>query len=53
MVLGLCKVIGEHSSKNMVGVLLDLFRDYKISGSISYFMADNAESNNMCIKVIL
>lgn len=53
MVLGLREVIGEHSGENMAGVLLDLFRDYKISGSIGYFMADNAESNDTCIEAIL
>jgi hypothetical protein len=37
----------------MAGVLIDLFRDYGIAGNIGYFMADNAESNNICIDAVL
>jgi len=37
----------------MAGVLIDLFQDYKISGNIGYFMANNAESNNTYINTIL
>ena len=53
VVLRLCEIIGEHTSKNIAGVLIDLFRDYRIVGNIRYFMANNAELNNMCIDVIL
>jgi len=53
VVLGLREIIGEHTGKNMAGVLIDLFRDYGIAGNIGYFIADNAELNNTCIKAIL
>ena len=53
VVLGLCEIIGKYTSKNIAGVLIDLFRDYKIVGNIRYFIADNAELNDTCIDVIL
>ena len=37
----------------MAAVLLEVFKDYKISGNIGYFMADNADSNDTCIDAIL
>ena len=37
----------------MAGVLIDLFRDYRIAGNIGYFIADNAELNNIYINAIL
>ena len=37
----------------MAAVLLKIFKDYGISGNIGYFMADNAELNDTCIKAIL
>ena len=53
VVLGLCEIIGEYTGKNMAGVLIDLFRDYRIVGNIRYFIADNAELNDTCINAIL
>jgi len=53
VILGLRKIIGEHTGENMAGVLIDLFRDYRIVGNIGYFIADNAELNDMCIDAIL
>ena len=53
VVFRLCKIIGKYTGENMAGVLIDLFRDYRIVGNIGYFIADNAELNNMCIDVIL
>jgi hypothetical protein len=53
VVLRLCKIIGKHTSKNMAGVLIDLFRDYRIVGNIRYFIANNTELNNTCIDAIL
>jgi len=52
-ILGLYKVINKHISKNMAAVLLKIFKDYKISNNIGYFIANNAKLNSMCIKVIL
>jgi len=53
IVLGFCKVISKYNSKNIAAILFKIFKDYSISSNIRYFMADNAESNNTCIKVIL
>lgn len=52
-ILGLRELQGEHSGENIAGVLLDIFKDYKISGRIGYFMADNATSNDTCIDLVL
>lgn len=52
-VLGLRELMGEHSGENMAEVLLQIFKDYKISGRIGYFMADNATSNDTCIDAVL
>jgi len=37
----------------MADVLLHIFDDYKISGRIGYFMADNASSNDTCVDLVL
>ena len=53
VVLRLREIIGEYTGENMAGILIDLFRDYGIAGNIRYFMANNAELNDMCINTIL
>ena len=53
IVLGLRKVISKYSGENIVAVLLKIFKDYKISSDIRYFIANNAKLNNTYIKVIL
>jgi hypothetical protein len=53
VVLGLREVIGEHSGENQAAVLVALFNEYKIKGNIGWFMADNAESNDVCIDKVL
>ena len=47
------EIISEHTNKNMAGVFINLFRDYRIVGNIRYFIANNAELNNMCINAVL
>ena len=37
----------------MAAVLLELFKDYRISGNIGYFMVDNADLNDKAINAIL
>ena len=37
----------------MAAVLLEVFKDYKISSNIRYFMADNIDLNNTCVNAIL
>ena len=53
VVLGLCEVVSEYSGKNIAAVLLNIFKDYRICGNIRYFITNNAELNDMYIKVIL
>ena len=53
VVLRLRKIVSKHISKNIAGVLINLFRDYRIIGNIRYFIADNAELNDTCINAIL
>ena len=53
IVLGLYKVVSKYSSKNIAAVLLKILKDYRISGNIRYFIANNAKLNNIYIKVIL
>jgi hypothetical protein len=53
VVLGLREIISKYTGENIAGVLIDLFRDYRIAGNIKYFIADNTESNNTCIDAIL
>ena len=36
IILRLYKIIGKYTSKNIAGVLIDLFRDYRIVGNIGY-----------------
>ena len=53
VILKLCEVIGEHTSKNIAAVLLKVFKDYKISNNIGYFIANNADLNDTYINAIL
>jgi hypothetical protein len=52
-VLALREVEGEHSGENIADVLLQVIKDYKITGQIGYFMADNASTNDTCINSVL
>ena len=53
IVFRLYKIINKYTSKNITGVLIDLFYDYKIAGNIGYFIANNAELNNIYINIVL
>ena len=53
VVLRLHKIINKHTDENIAGVLIDLFHAYRIAGNIRYFIANNAELNNIYINAIL
>ena len=53
VVLRLHEIIGKHTSENIADVLIDLFYDYGIAGNIGYFIANNAELNDIYINAIL
>jgi len=36
----------------MATVLIVLFKDYKITSNLGYFMADNADANNTYINAV-
>ena len=52
-VLRLCEIISKYTGKNIAGVLINLFRNYRIIGNIRYFIANNTELNDICINVVL
>ena len=43
----------KYTSENITGILIDLFRDYRIVGNIGYFIANNTELNDIYINTIL
>ena len=53
VVLRLRKIVSKYTSENIAGVLIDIFRDYRIIGNNWYFIADNTELNDTYINVIL
>ena len=53
IVLGLREVYSEHTSENMAAVLFALFKDYRITSNLGYFIANNADVNNIYINAIL
>src|SRR5947209_6667996 len=44
---------GEHTGENMAGLLLKVFREYKIGGYIGFFILDNAFANDTCVDLVL
>jgi hypothetical protein len=53
-VLGIRRVYGEHTGENLGSVVLELLKEYDISGNqIGYFMLDNASSNDTAVEFIL
>ena len=53
IVFRLCKIVDKRTSKNIAGVLINLFYNYRIIGNIRYFIANNTELNNTCINAVL
>ena len=45
--------MGEYINKNIAGVLIDLFYNYRITGNIRYIIANNADLNNIYINAVL
>jgi hypothetical protein len=46
-------VRGVHTGENQAGVVLAVIKDYEIGQKIGYFMTDNAQSNDVCIDLVL
>ena len=51
-VLGLREVYNKHTSKNIVAILITLFKDYRIAGNLGYFIANNININNTYINAV-
>jgi hAT family protein len=53
-VLGMRRVYGEHTGENLGSAVLELLKEYDISGDqTGYFMLDNASSNDTAVEFIL
>ena len=50
--LGLPRVIGAHSGENLAGYIKKTVQNYEIDHNLGYFMTDNAESNDTCLKAL-
>ena len=46
------KIINKYTSKNIVGVLIDIFYNYKIVSNIRYFIANYTKLNSIYINII-
>ena len=53
IIFRLYKIISKYISKNIVGILINLFHNYKITGNIGYFITNNTKLNNIYINIIL
>jgi hypothetical protein len=51
--IGLRRLRGVHSGENIAETILTLLNEYEITSRISFFTADNAESNDKAINLIL
>ena len=52
--LGLRRLWGDHSGENMAEAVLEVIRDYGLTGDkIGWFVLDNATSNDTCVAEIL
>jgi hypothetical protein len=47
------RVRGVHTGENQAGTVLAVIKDYEIDQKIGYFMTDNAQSNDVCIDIVL
>lgn len=47
------EVISEHTSQNIAAVVLKVIKEYKLGKKISYFILNNASSNNIAMDLIL
>lgn len=53
VLIALRRLFGPHSGANMAETLLDVFDEFDIRDRLGYFMTDNAESNDTCLKCVM
>lgn len=51
--IALRRLLGPHSGANMAETLIDVTGDFGIADQLGYFMTDNAESNDTCLKRVM
>lgn len=51
--IALRRLQGPHSGENMAMLLLKIVREFEITDRLGYFTIDNAESNDICLNVVL
>jgi hypothetical protein len=51
--IALRRLLGPHSGANMAETLIDVMSDFGIADQLGYFMTDNAESNDTCLKRVM
>src|SRR5439155_18008517 len=50
--LGLHRIFGQHSGKNMSQAVLTIICEYALETKMGYFMLDNASANDVCVAHI-
>ncbi|KAJ6790307.1 hypothetical protein PWT90_10996 [Aphanocladium album] len=50
--LGLPRLVGPHSSKNITPHVKEVIDQYEIGAKLGYFMLDNADSNDTCLQTL-
>ncbi|KAL9563934.1 hypothetical protein ACKAV7_011969 [Fusarium commune] len=48
--LGLPQIEGHHCGENLAGRVSEIIYEYGFEGRVGYFVTDNAESNDTCLK---
>ena len=48
--LGMKELYGEHSGKNIAGVIYNVCSDFEILNKLGYFVMDNASNNDMLVE---
>ena len=52
VLLGLRRVVGDHSGENLATVVCKVIDDFAISQKIGYFVADNASPNDTAVAAV-
>jgi hypothetical protein len=51
--IGLRRLRGSHSGENIAEAIIPILQDYEIANKLGCFMSDNAETNDVAIRLIL
>lgn len=52
LLLGLPRVIGPHSGENLAPYIKDVINYYEFPTKLGYFVMDNADNNDTCLKTL-